>query len=52
MIEIVLKPDFKLRESFTFCTSANIGIRYVCLDTALTHTQREVDQESTSKIKW
>ena len=48
MMEIALKPDFKLRENFIFCTSANIGIRFVFLDTAFTHTKREVDQEPTS----
>lgn len=50
MMEIALKPDFKLRENFTFCTTANIGIRFVSLLTAFTHTKKGVDQELTSKI--
>lgn len=50
MMEIALKPDFKLWENFTFCTSANIDIRFVCLATGFTHTKRGVGYEPTSKI--
>lgn len=50
MMEIALKPDFKLRGNFTFCTSANIGIRFMFLDGAFTYTQSRADQEPTSEI--
>lgn len=50
MMEIALKPDFKLGENFTFCTSANICIGFVSLVTAFTHTKKGVDEECTSKI--
>jgi hypothetical protein len=50
MMEIALKPNFKLKKDLTFCTSANIDVKFVYLDISFTYTRRGIDQEPISKI--